>query len=85
MTQQRLVSYFIVRSSEDGLEVWGPLSEAIAKQYIEEQDTALTFLHEFPVRSYGSSLNYAPEGTTVLIKGEIVVPKAVKVGEKYEL
>jgi len=80
--------YFIVRSGEDGTSIEGPLTESEVLKRIEGRETYygsnLTFLSEIPEndKGYWDTRHSNP---ILIIKGEIIVPGAVRVIEKYTL
>lgn len=79
------MNYFVISSDEDGTRV-EPMDEATLKQRLNEKwwgDDAKFFDHV--PRSKGCFIE-GDEGTLlIIIKGEVVVPKAKKVVEEYEI
>lgn len=83
-------AYFIITSGEDGLGIEGPLTAAEVEARITPDEHGSTY--------YGSDASFAstipkidkgcfmaPEGTTVILRGTIVVPKPVQRVTKYTL
>ena len=80
--------YFVLRSDEDGTKVDGPFTRTELLEKVTPGDDGTTwygnvqFAPRIPDRDGGCWI--APEGTTVVIKGRIVIPQAVKLVVRFE-
>ncbi len=84
------MSYFILRSTEDGTTISKPLEHAeVMKRITPNKDgethygQGITFLQRVPESDKGCW--YAPDNAVLIIKGEIIVPKAIETVTAYEL
>lgn len=84
------MAYFLITSGEDGLTV-ERLTETELLERIEPDENgdsyygeALEFLSKMPDVESGCFVG-VEDNAVVLIKGEIIVPKATKVATKYKL
>lgn len=84
--------YFAIRTSEDGIYITkiDDIDEFL-QECCDEDEGGNVFLEDFPEDRWNKKRhqideeNYPDEGEIVLIKGKIIVPKKVKVVEKYEI
>lgn len=76
--------YYVITAGEDGIDIREYASaEAVTRSLIHEGEEQPTFLSEMPGIDKGSFYDDKrhrgfPETATVLIKGDIVVPKPVQ-------
>lgn len=85
--------YFIIRSSEDGLRVYGPLTKTDLLRKItpckenEWQNDFGTkgFYHEMPENTYGSFEEREGREKLVIIHGKIVVPYEKVIVKEYDV
>lgn len=83
--------YFLITSGESGIRIKGPLDEAALRKLIEPDKHGdyyfgrpLDFQRKVPECDRGYFTD-AGDRPAILIKGEIVVPKAKTVATVYEL
>ena len=84
------MSYFLIRSGEDGIIISDELEEEELLAMITPDSEgyqpygSMKFLDKVPDIDRGYFIN-CDDGSSVIIEGEIVQPKPVKVVQKYEL
>ena len=77
--------YFVVSSSEDGIDVQAMKSEQLKRAIKEEYwGSEMSFVDEVPETDKGCFLG-TDEGAILIIKGEIVVPKPKTVVKEWEV
>lgn len=84
--------YFVIRSSEDGTSVDGPLTDIeLLKRITPDKhgDTyygpELTFLEKVPEFDHGCFWNVNDENPMLIIKGSVVVPQPKTVVSTFKL
>jgi hypothetical protein len=81
--------FYIISNSESGINFAGPFDAAGVQKWISERTKDIkpefhpAFLDHFPTTHSG--FFEASFDAAIIVKGEIVVPKAVKVVTEYEL
>ena len=78
--------YFLLRSGEDGTSIT-PLSDVQIEKLLADLATgteSYTFLDHIPDNDKGCLMTKA-DNSAVIIRGQIIVPKAVEVVTRYEL
>lgn len=78
--------YFWCRSGEDGTDIEQLTKQQLEKRladFVKDEEEPPTFLTRIPESDKGCW--YANENAVVVIKGEIVVPKAVQVATRFEV
>lgn len=80
------MSYFLLYFNEDGVQI-EKLSEKALLALFDEYTSAMADGEDPPefLSAVPKDTNYAPSGSHLLIKGEIVVPRAVQVATRYEV
>lgn len=79
------MSYFVITGEEDGIEIRSFKSNQYVVDYIEDYypNANVLFLDKFPDDMH--ELHRMDVNRIVIIKGEIVVPKTVKVVKQYKI
>jgi hypothetical protein len=84
-------SYFAIRSTEDGVRVDGPMPKAMLLKRITPDKSgecyygrSCTFLDRLPEADGGHWMGVEPTQLLV-IRGDIIVPKAVSVAIEYDI
>jgi len=75
-------TYFVVTWDEDGASIDEMDVAELERQLADDSLNGGECLPRVPD---DADTNYWPEGRALIIKGRIVVPKAVKVVERYEV
>lgn len=75
--------YFWMTSGEDGTSIKPMTKKELMKQLDEEDGDCYDFLSEIPDEDKGCW--QAPEGAVVILKGKIIVPRAVEKVTKLEI
>ena len=83
------MSYFILTSGEDGIHVEGPLSESEVQKELNGRVEGVkpeyhpVFLDRIPHIDKGYFS--ASENTTIVIRGEIIIPGVVKFATEFKV
>lgn len=82
-----MTMYFWCESGEDGTSIRPMTADRLQSELderIKDGYAKPVFLSSVPQNDKGSWMN-APDHAVLVIKGEIIVPKAVKIVEKYQV
>lgn len=84
------MTYFILRSGEDGTRIEAVTEEQLLKRITPDKDghtdygSDIKFLGKVPESDRGCWMG-VPDAAILIIKGEIVIPKEKTIATKYEL